>query len=521
MVEMVHTFPDFVPVLVPIFVLIFTLAAWADARAILSACRAPDNCVPVVSSPADSTVAGKRQIDRDAFAAALAILRQEYVVGDPDPNTDDEDDAGIIAVDEDESRLVAEFLDELRRRLGTAAHGEALATLVVNNDGREACFCPLPEDADGLYVLFFNQGTFHGSKKISTDAAQLGETVMLPVLFSPKNMSDAVLTAQMLRHMQAHNAVVVAVDCSKEVRNALCQAWQKDLESFGGKVPAGSPNSSRVGIIRSNGLPFGTFARQTRAHAELRRCWRLLALALGRDDVFPAPPRGASQPAVISSFDGILYTKDTDNFTGLKPHTDTYPPPHGETGQLQALAYVHPPPPGVLRLGCAVAFYPAKAHSLWRDYLLALVTRWPTSPDVDLRKGSLPELGSQKGRGKHRFVLGGPYLAKKDATKLSDAELQAQALKLPPTLGCLAHAACQHKTTKFKPEEYFKQWRSSAHCVKGANKERWQLLQSVGKGTASRKDFSANLLRSAKDCLNRAHRFGAPLGQGSRAAWVG
>ena len=190
--------------------------------------------------------------------------------------------------------------------------------------------------------------------------------------------------------MQAHDAVVVAVDCSKGVRNALCRAWQKDLKSLGGMVPSGRPNSSSVGIIRSNGLPFGTFAAKTRAHAELRRCWRVFALALGRDDPFPAPVRGASQPAVISSFDGILYTKATDNFTGLKPHTDTYPPPQGETGQLQALAYVHPPPPGVLRLGCAVAFYPTKAHSLWRDYLLALVTRWSTSPDVDLRKSPLP-----------------------------------------------------------------------------------------------------------------------------------
>ena len=136
--------------------------------------------------------------------------------------------------------------------------------------------------------------------------------------------------------------------------------------------------------------------RKTKAHAELRRCWRLLALALGRDDPFPAPPRGASQPAVISSFDGILCTTATDNFKGLQAHTDTYPPPHGETGQLQALAYVHPPPQGVLRLGCAVAFYPAKAHSLWRDYLLALVTRWSTSPDLDLRWSPLPGLGSKK-----------------------------------------------------------------------------------------------------------------------------
>jgi hypothetical protein len=36
---------------------------------------------------------------------------------------------GIITVDDGESQLVAEFLEELRRRLGPAAHAEALATL--------------------------------------------------------------------------------------------------------------------------------------------------------------------------------------------------------------------------------------------------------------------------------------------------------------------------------------------------------------------------------------------------------
>mmetsp|Transcript_21017 Transcript_21017/g.54780 ORF Transcript_21017/g.54780 Transcript_21017/m.54780 type:complete len:197 (+) Transcript_21017:5318-5908(+) len=41
----------------------------------------------------------------------------------------DKDDAGIIKIDDGESQLVAEFLDELRRRLGPAAHAEALATL--------------------------------------------------------------------------------------------------------------------------------------------------------------------------------------------------------------------------------------------------------------------------------------------------------------------------------------------------------------------------------------------------------
>ena len=89
---------------------------------------------------------------------------------------------------------------------------------------------------------------------------------------------------------------------------------------------------------------------------------------------------------------------------------------------------------------------------------------------------------------------------KKTPQSFSDAELQAQALKLPPTLRCLAQAACQHKTTKCKPEEYFKQWRSSAHCAKGASKERRQLLQSVGKAKANRKDFSSNLFRRSRKC---------------------
>ena len=36
------------------------------------------------------------------------------------------------------------------------------------------------------------------------------------------------------------------------------------------------------------------------------------------------------------------------------------------------------------------------------------------------------------------------------------------------------------------------------------------MLLYIGKANANRNDFSANLLRSAKDCLKRAHRFGAP-----------
>ena len=370
-------------------------------------------------------------------------------------------------------------------------------------------------DPVGLYVLFFNQGATHGSQKITEDEP------MLPVLFSPKTMSDTVLQTQLLRHWQAHNAVAVAVDNSKQLREALVRAWHNDLAKLGGKLPNGKPNSRSTGIQRSNGLPFASFAMRTRANEGLQRCWRLLALSLGRDDPFPKPTSGASQPATVTSFDGILFTTTMDKFKGLKPHQDAYPPPLGETGQLQALAYVHPPPPGVLRLGCAVAFYPLRDHGLWRDYMLSLVTRWSGSPDCDLRHPPMPGLGSKKGRGKHKQVLGGPVLAKEIAKKLSDAQLQTAARKLCPPLRTLAKNASKPRTEAHDEPKYLKQWFSSAcrtwpQDYKHYDEERFNLLKSIRDGLVKTKRksgdsaFSSNLIRSAKDCIKRAQRHGSP-----------
>jgi hypothetical protein len=334
---------------------------------------------------------------------------------------------------------------------------------------------------------------------------------MLPAIYSPESLSDTVLQQQMCRHWQAHNAVVVCVDSSNKTRDALVRAWEADLRQIGGRLPAGNPNSRATGIQRGNGLPFGSFATKTRAHAELRRCWRLLALGLGRDDPFPKPKGGASQPATVSSFDGILYTKQTDKFKGLKPHQDAYPPPHGETGQLQALVYVHPTPNGVLRLGCAVAFYPAKDHGLWRDFLLSLVTRWSTSPDLDLRHGPVPGLGSKKGPGKHKIVLGGPRLDKKKAKKLTDSKLKETAFKLPEPLRTLAKDASQLRTDTKKPAQFLTQWRSSAPCLsKNYSPARLRVLKGLANAKADRNNTSPNLIRSAHDCTKRAIRFGAP-----------
>ena len=403
------------------------------------------------------------------------------------------------------------------------------ATFVCSNENRKAYFCPQSMDPVGVYVLFFNQGATHGSQMITESEP------MLPILFSSQNMSDTLLQTQLLRHWQAHNAVAVVVDDSQQLHDALARAWQNDLAELGGRLPRGKPNSRSTGIQRSNGLPFASFAMQTRANAGLQRCWRLLALSLGRDDPFPKPTGGAFQPATVSSFDGILYTTIDDKFQGLKPHQDTYPPPLGETGQLQALAYVHPPPPGVLRLGCAVAFYPLRDHGLWRDYMLSLVTRWSGSPDCDLRHSPMPGLGSKTGRGKHKQILGGPVLAKRVAKKLTDDELQSAAKQLCPALRTLA--ACASKCSLLRTEhswntaKYLKQWCDSARRTwpqdyKHYDEERFNLLKSMRDGQVTQRNthqreekaherasscaFSANLIRSAKDCTRRAQKYGSP-----------
>ena len=106
----------------------------------------------------------------------------------------------------------------------------------------------MPNDPVGLYVLFFSQGDAHGSEKMFEDAP------LLPVMFSPDSMSDATLQTQRLRHWNAHKAVAVAVDSSKNTRDGLVRAWQNDLHKLGGKLPSGKPNSRMSGIQRNNGL---------------------------------------------------------------------------------------------------------------------------------------------------------------------------------------------------------------------------------------------------------------------------
>ena len=181
------------------------------------------------------------------------------------------------------------------------------ATTLFDRNGNKTQFAPSGEDPAGLYVLYAYQGSTHGSERL-TD-----KSVVLPYVHGSEEISDVALTALLLRHYRRGNADAVCVEASAIIRNKLLKAFAFDLREIGGCFPAGKPNSVSTGLQRSNGMPYGNFACTIRAHEQLRRCWKLLAVALGRSDPFAqeqfSSHGSVSQPAVATSFDAVLYTR--------------------------------------------------------------------------------------------------------------------------------------------------------------------------------------------------------------------
>jgi hypothetical protein len=383
------------------------------------------------------------------------------------------------------------------------------ATSFYSGSDLKAMYCPVSGDPPGLYVLLFNQGVTHGSQTLKDN------NLLLPYMSCLHDMSDRQLQTLMLRHYNTNGAVVVCFDEKANTRKELVNAWQKDLNEIGGEIPPGKPNSKSTGLLRSNGLCFGRFACKLRDHDQLQRCWKLLATGVGREDPFRKPKHSVSQPVFLTSFDAVLCTADSAKFKGLKPHQDIYPPPNGETGQLQALVYVHPPPTGYRRLGLAAAFYPLCDKRLWRDYMQALLCRQSTSPDVDLRHDARPSLGSRPTQ-RNVAIIGGPVLEKKAVKKMTDHELVQAAKKLKQPLRGLAIKACTKIPSVRDRQKFLTQWCSSAHCTwpkadtQMYDENRFALIKGLAKGNVNRQNTSANLIRSAIDCVTRAEKFGAP-----------
>ena len=248
----------------------------------------------------------------------------------------------------------------------------------------------------------------------------------------PESYTHAQLTNLLSRLQQVYQGVLICVQESEHLRKELLAAWQRDLNFIGGTLPKGLPNSPALGIQSSNGLSYGEFAVKIRGHLQVRRCWNLVVVGAGRRSPFPG---GNLLANVVTTFDGLLFTTDTHKYKGLAAHVDSH---CGEPGQWQALAVVHPPPPGVRRLGIALVYYPVNTWT-WTSFVQALVTRWRTSPDLGLRQSPRLSLGSQA-TGKALRVHGGPYLPKDRLSTLSDEDLLVFCQKLHPRLQALVPA---------------------------------------------------------------------------------
>jgi len=228
--------------------------------------------------------------------------------------------------------------------------------------------------------------------------------------------------------------------------------------------------------------------------------------------------------SVLCSFDGMLVTADADDYKGLPAHVDVY---EDEPGQLQALVVLFPPPKGFRRVGVACSFYPPGSSFLWRQQALAMVSRWSTSPDMDLRRSPLPALGSKPREGGHT-VLGGPFLPKAETESLTDSQLKAHIGKVPKYLRDFlpSQPKADPGTTELaRLSQYLlehgvlplsgKKLEQAVASRSGDADVRPLFFRAVAGGMepttrASRDLFSTSVLRAGRGVIGRAINYGAP-----------
>ena len=380
------------------------------------------------------------------------------------------------------------------------------------------------EDEPGLYMLLTHQGFYHGNQPASADA------VKFPVL-KMDGYTDAALQVLLRRVFKTYHGVFVCVQAGKEYRDQLLAAWYEDLALIGGSLPPGKPNSQKWGIQRSNGLTYGKFARMVRANIGMRRVWHLLTSALGRISPWDDSSTASLSAPVITSFDGILFTDTSHHYASLKRHRDVY---RDEPGQLQSLTVVHPPPKAdeapkeapaegdTRRLGMASAFY-ANNTKIWRPFVQALLTRYSTSPHLDLRQSPQLSLGSGNATLKQRQVLGGPRKQPDQVANLTLEELKQEARGLPTELQELIPAmpvAAMPEVPEYLKSHGYTPLTGVALEEELANKRsdndtRKLALHAVAGGWTGttqkeRKLFSHNILGTATGVVARAQMFSAP-----------
>ena len=222
----------------------------------------------------------------------------------------------------------------------------------------------------------------------------------------------------------------------------------------------------------------------------------------------------------MHSFDVVMCVPlPGQDFKGLPGHADVFP---HEPGQIVGVVTMHPPPPGLLRLAIGVAFYRNQSAELWRRMARSALTRWSTSPDIDLRTSPLLSLGAKpppKQLGVPDWpVLGGPFWPRSEVDAWTDAQLETHLVKLAPYLRATLPPRPTQRATPSVEE--FLQERCDIEPVTALARLNVRRLGIRGSAVAclagglaiqgERAHFEYHLADAATKMVAKAHLFDAP-----------
>lgn len=273
----------------------------------------------------------------------------------------------------------------------------------------------------GLFLVLFLQSLEHGNVLIrdEVDLHKKGYTAMR-IIRPSQSLEIDVATA-----MAADGFALVQLSGDPHEQIALQRLWAKDVGSLGG-LPAGLPNSSRQGLYRSHGLPFGAFACAIRSNAMRERVFRCTLKTLGRH-VTP-------NTRLINTFDALTVSRPGSHWTGIKGHADI-DLKNGETGHLNSICVCHPPPPGYTRLGVGGTMHVVTPFT-WRNGAISTLTKWSSSPSTYPRTPPTVSLGADR-RSMDAPILGGKVFDKCSLDTWSDNALDNAVRTLPRDLAAL------------------------------------------------------------------------------------
>ena len=223
----------------------------------------------------------------------------------------------------------------------------------------------------------------------------------------------------------------------------------------------------------------------------------------------------------MHSFDAVAcIPRSGRGFKGLRAHSGSFP---HEPGPINGIVTLHPPPPGLARLAIGVSFYRNQSAELWRRMARSALSRWSTSPDIDLRTSPLLSLGAQlppRRLGLPAWaVLGGPFWPRSEVEAWKDDQLEKHLGQLDPYLRATVPPRPPFQRAAPSVEAFLQERcgvvpvTSLAQVSRGREGAREAAVACLARGLmieGAREHFEYRLALDATRMVAKAHLFDAP-----------